>query len=95
MSWENAISAEWICPTCNTRQTGEIYIRYGAQSEILEVGENIKWGKASKTDLANRLPNDTGFLEGRTTCRKESCGQGPVSIKIEIKDNEIIGAQAV
>jgi hypothetical protein len=95
MSWENALSADWICPTCKIRQKGLIYIRYGAQSETLEIGENIKWGKASEADLVKRLPNDTGFIEGWTNCRNESCGRVTITIKVEIKDNEIVRAQAV
>lgn len=75
MGFYESIEAEWACPFCGTRQSGEIQIKYGSITgrRTYHIGDKIQWlGDAYE---GGRVPNGTGIIRGNVSCTNDWWGR--------------------
>lgn len=64
----NFLKAEWTCPFCGTKQSGEIQFKYGPTMHYrFQVGDKIDWEKPGYIG-EKRFPEGTGELSGVAIC---------------------------
>ena len=65
----NGISAEWVCPFCNTKND-HVSFRYGPVNGYkYKIGDQIDWNRPGYKKHFNRLPNGSGVVDGRARCK--------------------------